>query len=90
MVEVGGDLKLHYIEYLPNLVKVGGNFNLMFADVKSMSESFPKLKEIGGDLMLQKSKLSKDLDVQYGDDIPIEEIEKEIRKQINVRGNIYL
>ena len=93
---VGDYLGLSYskIELLPNLKSVGGGLyldntsikdlgNLKYVDGsldlnKSPIESLPKLEFVDGDLYLEHTPLSKTT------------TEEELRKQINISGEIYL
>lgn len=96
LISVVGDLDLFAtnIESIDNLVSVGGNLNLSNTGIKSLDnlesvgddlnlyrtriQSLGNLKYVGGYLYLTKTPLSE----KYS--------EEEIRKQVEVGGNIYL
>ena len=93
---VNGDLGLtgSGIKELPKLKEVGGNLFLTLTDINSLPEleyvgsmfalrgtkieSLPKLKEVGETLVLSNTPLSKTT------------TKEELRKQINVKGEIHL
>ena len=73
---VGGDLNLYNtsLESLGNLQSVGGYLDLQNTSIESLGN----LKSVGGDLYLYDTPISK----MYN--------EKQIRRMVNVEGNIYL
>jgi hypothetical protein len=75
LISVGGDLYLGdtKIKSLRNLESVGGNLFLQFTPI----ESLENLKSVGGNVFLRETPLSK----MY--------TEKQIRKMVNVDGEIY-
>ncbi len=96
LISVGGNLYLRNtpIEFLGNLISVGGNLNLKYSPIESLEnltsvggslnllgtriESLGNLTSVGGDLFLKVTPISK----MYN--------EKQIRRMVNVEGNIYL
>ena len=74
-VKGGLDLRHSKIKSLGNLQSVGGNFNLGYSKIKSLGN----LQSVGGYLDLRNTPLSETYP-----------LEKEIRKQVKVEGDIYL
>jgi hypothetical protein len=93
---VGGNLDLSYsqIETLGNLESVGGYLDLYNTPIESLGN----LKSVGGSLNLRKTQIESLDDLKYvGRDLYLKNTplsktttEKELRKQINVKGKIYL